>query len=601
MAEHIDRQWQKQQYNGLNRRLVAYVEQVRDIFKRLNDEACLIAERTGYDAETEKPFSFKDYPQTLAAVNRLKEQYVKDIRANIMVNTSNEWRRSNAAQDALANGLFEKARHQIDGSRRTVLFQSNPAALEAFQNRKISKAGTISQNLWKQSGEHLNSLETAIGTAIKRGTSAITLSKQVSKYLQDFDKLRRDYKDTYGKAASIEDCEYRAARLARSEINMAYRTAEQQRWQQMDFVLGYEIQLSKTHKDVDICDDLCGRYPKDFVWTGWHPNDKCYAVPILMDTDDFARQMNGEPTNAKPITDVPDQFKQWVKDNADKLQSAKSVPYFVKDNKAVIRELLPKNKTISAQPTVKPNEKLGAVGTKEGNDSPKETYKFADLPISSEQLENFAVIENTLGIKRGEPMTIEEADRNNTNPNYSRGIEFKQNCQVCAPVYMLRLQGFNVKATGHYDKGSAFYLGDHCFEAWLNKDGSPVKISSAKDWLAKAPDEGYDLRDGVVNKKMYNKRWKDFINQETKEPGVYAIGVDWKENKDGHITIIHRFKDGKLSLVDPQFYNNIRNEYQIDLEDIYIRATRTPGDGDGIVRIDDKLFNTKFIDIIDIH
>lgn len=330
--------WHKNRINGLNKRLAAYTLVVQDILEDLNKEACRIAGRTSYGVDSDKPFTFDDYPQTKAAVERLKQQYVSDLRTFITSNTAKEWRNSNVVQDLLINKVYSECNAKIDGVKRKHLYQTNPEALKAFQTRRINQQGTLSTTLWNQSNDYLDELEKTIGTAIKKGTSAITLSKQVSKYLADFSKLKADYKQMYGKADDIHDCEWRAARLARSEINMAYRTAEQTRWQQMDFVLGYEIRLSKSHgaEDADICDDLAGRYPKDFVWTGWHPNDKCYSVPILMDEDDFVRWNNGEPVNAKPIDDVPLQYKKWVAENETKLltkmKKGESVPYFVADN-----------------------------------------------------------------------------------------------------------------------------------------------------------------------------------------------------------------------------------------------------------------------------
>lgn len=67
-----------------------------------------------------------------------------------------------------------------------------------------------------------------------------------------------------------------ARRLAATETNIAYMTADYERWQQLDFVVGIEIKLSNNHTlngvpFTDICDDLKGRYPKDFKFTGWHP------------------------------------------------------------------------------------------------------------------------------------------------------------------------------------------------------------------------------------------------------------------------------------------------------------------------------------------
>ena len=56
---------------------------------------------------------------------------------------------------------------------------------------------------------------------------------------------------------------------------MAYRTAENERWKQMDFVVGYEIKRSGREFPCTVCESLAGKYPKDFTWVGWHPN--CYS------------------------------------------------------------------------------------------------------------------------------------------------------------------------------------------------------------------------------------------------------------------------------------------------------------------------------------
>ena len=88
-----------------------------------------------------------------------------------------------------------------------------------------------------------------------------------------------------------------AMRLARTEINMAYREAEYQRWQQLDFVVGFRIHLSNNHTILnskgepvpfhDICDELAGDYPKTFKFVGWHPQCRCFVTPILSDYDEY--------------------------------------------------------------------------------------------------------------------------------------------------------------------------------------------------------------------------------------------------------------------------------------------------------------------------
>lgn len=332
---------QKRKYNELNSRLAKYVSLIEEIYNELNLEAAkLVSIHTDYNAAAEKPFRWDDYPQTRKKIADLQKRFVEDINAVIYRGTSEEWKNSNNVQDLLANAVLRAYDAQVDGEEYRIYYQENSDALKAFQERK-DNGMNVSDKLWKQSATYKQGLEDAISCAIQKGTSAITLSKRISKYLQDFPKLQKDYKKLFGKASKAKDCEYRSIRLARSEINMAYRQAENQRWQQMDFVVGYEIKLSGSHHIDDICDQLKGKYPKTFVWTGWHPNDMCYKIPILKTEEEFwewdgRSEVTTESVNE--VKDVPDNFKQWIDKNIHRAKSWESTPYFIRDNKDFIRE-----------------------------------------------------------------------------------------------------------------------------------------------------------------------------------------------------------------------------------------------------------------------
>ena len=270
---------QKRKYSELNKRLAKYVMLVESIYEDLNLEAAKIVGITDFTIDSDRPFMWSDYPQTRKRIRDLQERFVEDIGAVIYSGTSEEWKNSNEVQDLLANKVLQTYGATIGKKNYEILYQPNNDALKAFQQRK-DKGFTISDKLWNQSTLYKQELEEAISCAIQKGTSAITLSKQISKYLLDFPQLQKDYRERFGKASRSMDCEYRSIRLAASEINMAYRQAENLRWQQMDFVVGYEIKLSNNHTCngkpfQDICDILAGKYPKDFQWTGWHP--LCYS------------------------------------------------------------------------------------------------------------------------------------------------------------------------------------------------------------------------------------------------------------------------------------------------------------------------------------
>lgn len=319
---------QKKAYNALNLRLIKYMSQVQSIYDRIAKEMAIAVESTSYDGSFE--FQFRDYPELNQIVNKLMSGYVSQMNGLIYSGTSNEWKESNIMQDLLARKVLRAYDFEKGGDKYNRYFQPNTEALKAFQQR-VDRGMNLSQKLWVQSQALKKEMEQTISTAIERGQSAVVLSKRISKYLSDFPSMKADYAERYGRAASCLDCQYASIRLARTEINMAYRKAEQTRWKQFDFILGYEIKLSKRHPAPDICDDLLGIYPKDFVFLGWHPNCMCYVVPIVMSDEEYY----GSPSIQKSamISRTPKNFNDWVRNNRSRIGQAETLPYFLKDNR----------------------------------------------------------------------------------------------------------------------------------------------------------------------------------------------------------------------------------------------------------------------------
>ncbi|MBO8460129.1 MAG: hypothetical protein IAA73_07350 [Bacteroidetes bacterium] len=342
---------QKYKYSELNKRMAKYISLVQSIYETLNLEAAKLVESLGITEESlkDKPFSFADYPETKKKLSDIQKRFVRDIQAAIYNGTSEEWKNSNEVQDLLANSVLKAYDAIVDREKYKVLYQTNSDALKAFQNRK-DKGFNISEKLWNQSVVYKKELEDAISCAIEKGYSAVTLSKRISKYLNDFPSLQKDYKERFGTASKAMDCEYRSLRLAASEINMAYRNAENERWKQMDFVVGFEIKLSGNHTlngkpFRDICDELAGKYPKDFVWSGWHPLCRCYKIPILKTEEEFwewdgRSEVSGDSVNS--VNDVPEQFKKWVLNNEKRIKEASkrgTLPYFLFDNQSSYKKI----------------------------------------------------------------------------------------------------------------------------------------------------------------------------------------------------------------------------------------------------------------------
>lgn len=326
----------RKEYKELSKRLAGYMMQVRVIYDRLNERAASIVESVGYDGSVE--FSFVDYPETKRNLQLLQRQFVDDMQSLIYSGTSAEWKRSNLLQDLVANKALKYYRAQVAGKKFKHYYQTNSDQLKAFQ-RRTEKGLNLSAKLWNQSQVYKDSLEATISTAMEKGMSAVTLSKRISKYLNDWPSLQADYQEKFGKATNCYDCEYRSIRLARNEINIAYRTAEQLRWQQFDFILGYKIKLSGSHPRYDICDDLAGDYPKDFKFVGWHPNCLCYTVPIVMSEEEYWSDNRENSPNL--VTAPPKNFGKWVSQNSERIEESRkkgTLPYWIKENPVLVEK-----------------------------------------------------------------------------------------------------------------------------------------------------------------------------------------------------------------------------------------------------------------------
>ena len=145
-----------------------------------------------------------------------------------------------------------------------------------------------------------------------------------------------------------------AQRLTRTEINMAYRESEYLRWQQLDFIVGIRVMLSNNHTIknskgepvpfVDICDTLAGDYPKTFKFVGWHPQCRCFAVPIMADYDEYNKNranrlkaiVKGAQYKSLPsrrtVKDVPKAFRDYISNIEERAKGWKSMPYYIRDN-----------------------------------------------------------------------------------------------------------------------------------------------------------------------------------------------------------------------------------------------------------------------------
>ena len=260
-----------------------------------------------------------------------------------------------------------------------------------------------------------------------------------------------------------------------------------------------------------------------------------------------------------------------------------------------------------------------------GNLTEYEKLKLAEHSIA---------IEKALKVKKGKPMSIEEAQkanpkfvsthiRNTENkstgafvvidkdtkgqliekkpaelvPRWVKNPQFNEekdrkytiNCATCATAYVLRQQGFDVHAQPKTDqnKQNMWLSKGNVLKVWKNIDGTDAKPATVTDWMKEK---------GVY--KMTPALYNEYLEENTKEEGTYIMTVAWPGNNGtndgGHATIIQRWRDedGNLHLnrIEPQVFDG---PVKRDVSEITTMATPWPPNDKGILRVDNKLYDTK--------
>lgn len=346
------------------RNQAAYERQVDAIYRAAAKEAAALGVSIK-DFNPDRLFSFSDYPNTRKKIEKLLSDLQTGIMAVIVNGIRSEWTIANQKNDELARQVFGDNVGKLTKEQERRYFSTNGAARDAFIKRKTDGLG-LSDRVWKYTNQFKDEIELGLDLGIRSGRSADELSRDLRSYLQHPDKLFRRVRNKHGQLVLSQRARayhpgrgvYRssyknARRLAATETNIAYRTADYERWQQFDFVVGIEIKLSNNHPEPDICDDLKGRYPKDFKFTGWHPHCRCHVETVLKTPDeliaDNRRIMEGgkpTETSVNTVADVPQAFTDWVEANRERITAAKSLPYFIRDNSKYV-ERTPKATTPS--------------------------------------------------------------------------------------------------------------------------------------------------------------------------------------------------------------------------------------------------------------
>lgn len=310
--------------------------------------------------EDDALFNFDNFPQLKARLNEIFNDYYQNSLL--------------CYKSGITDGVALAYNHDemvIGGysvlTDKAIRVARDTAAATFISNRLKTKNGlNLAQIIWNYCQQTKSEFEMAmsntIADGIKKGSSAEEVGKSIRKYLNDPDMMYRRYhtikvqkngkkKDVVtwrrrriidGKVRFVEEPlekvgmgVYRSARknalrVARTEINSAYHKARNERWQNEPFVIGQYIHVSPQHNIDDICNDLEGRYPKDYVWISWHPQCICTSDPITIQGEEkkefYKRLMAGEDMNnyVSPfaVLTMPEKYNQYIKDNSEAIVKA---------------------------------------------------------------------------------------------------------------------------------------------------------------------------------------------------------------------------------------------------------------------------------------
>ena len=359
MAEKLTAKKRKEDLNRLfaeyNRRLgMLYGSYVRKLLALGYSEDVL---------ESDALFNFDNFPLLKARLEEIFNDYFQNsmlcYKSGMTSGVSLAYAHDNDAIGQFSV-LTDKA---LETARKT-------AAATFIANRLNSKIGlNLAQSVWnycqQTKAEFEMAMSNVIADGLGKGESAEEVGRKIRQYLNNPDMMYRRYhtvkvlkngqkKDIVtwrkkriidGRVRFVEEPlehvglgVYRSARknalrVARTEINAAYHTARNERWANEPFVIGQHIHVSPQHdpeEDADICDELEGYYPKDFVWNSWHPQCMCTSDPVMISGEErkqfYKRLFNGEDmsnyVSPNRIKDMPDQYKRYIEDNADKIVDA---------------------------------------------------------------------------------------------------------------------------------------------------------------------------------------------------------------------------------------------------------------------------------------
>jgi hypothetical protein len=294
---------------------------------------------------------FYERNQALAEeISSIMQQLRFELDRTISSSVEKSWALANTKNDTMINSYLSGT--NIPASIQASFMKVNMSALQAFIER-TEKGITLSSRIWNLVDQKQKSLERLLASGITIGRSASQISRDIRAFENNPNMLFRRIRDQKGKlklskpamnyhpGKGVYRSSYKnAMRVSRTENMIAYHTADYTRTKDLPFVLGIEVHLSDSHPRLDICDSMIGEYPKEFMFTGWHPQCLCYTTTKLASKKDFMEFIEtGEMNKYKDVVQIPHKAETYLRKNIKAIRDMSSKPYFVLNNDKIFKAL----------------------------------------------------------------------------------------------------------------------------------------------------------------------------------------------------------------------------------------------------------------------
>ena len=270
-------------------------------------------------------------------------RFNNDLRKTIADQVEAGYKLSDACTDDFVKSYFKGM--DISAEQLEKMLAVNTGATGAFVQRAAAGLN-LSDRVWKLTQETGKILNTILESGLLKGRSASETATDIKRFLKEPERRFRRVRDETGKLVlstpaknyhpgqGVYRSSYKnALRLSRTEINMAYRTNDFERRKKLSFVMGQQISTSGNHPMRDICDELAGRYPKEFKFVGWHPRCRCISNSITIPKEKMKEYLGGAPMDQRHrVKKVPGTALKYLNDNAEQIKGWSNTPYFIRDN-----------------------------------------------------------------------------------------------------------------------------------------------------------------------------------------------------------------------------------------------------------------------------